>query len=94
MKKHKWHKEIIAWANGATIQFNIGDGKWDDCIDNDPAWSPNTQYRIKPEPKKLIYLNVYKDTENIYFLANDDFEKFSEIYIGKIKLEDDDNGND
>lgn len=50
MKKPHVHAEcIIAWANGAEIQF-LGDlsGTWMDCT---PSWQSHIQYRIKPEPK-------------------------------------------
>jgi hypothetical protein len=51
--KHKHADLIIAWANGAEIQFNTGD-KWYDCIRNDPAWELNVEYRIKPEEMKPV----------------------------------------
>jgi hypothetical protein len=52
---HKWHKEIIAWANGQTIQFKTLAGEWDDIgIGDAPNFdSRNMQYRIKPEPPKF-----------------------------------------
>jgi len=51
MKKHKWHKEIKAWADGAEIEFYF-DGKWTNA--GDPEWNEDSEYRIKPQPKKRI----------------------------------------
>jgi hypothetical protein len=45
------HKDlIIAWANGADIEFYDGSiWKWVDSPSS-PSWYPTTQYRIKPTP--------------------------------------------
>lgn len=49
---HKWQKEIIAWANGATIQYLRDPGVRDQWCDVAvPIWSTTSQYRIKPEKK-------------------------------------------
>jgi hypothetical protein len=64
--KHKHYDLIIAWANGAKIQYLGWDveagemnrlfGKkletrvWIDC-DTTPNWYTDFEYRIKPEPK-------------------------------------------
>jgi hypothetical protein len=102
MAQHKWHKEIKAWADGAEIEsesyidddLNLG---WK--IDHYPNWHSNITYRIKPQPKEPQYLYVWldKDTELAQLethepkgVLEDDLYK----YIGKIKLEDNDNGND
>lgn len=45
--KHKHYDMIIAWADGATIQFLCGD-KWVDVNKNSPTWSPTETYRVKP----------------------------------------------
>ena len=48
---------VQALADGKTIQYSGGDGKW---YDADPCYfnlSPE-QYRIKPEPR-VIWLNEY-----------------------------------
>ena len=49
MKPHKWAKEIIAWANGAEIEYK--DGTWWDI--KQPNWHNDGEYRIKPQPKEL-----------------------------------------
>lgn len=49
--KHKHAELIKAWADGAIIQLKLGDDTWVDSVDNDPSWSVESEYRIKPEPK-------------------------------------------
>lgn len=49
--KHKHAELIKAWADGAIIQYKVGNDRWLYCYDNDPSWSNDTEYRIKPEPK-------------------------------------------
>lgn len=52
MKKHKHHKEIIAWANGESIQLLVsGTGGWEDIPI--PSWAPGSVYRVKPKFVKI-----------------------------------------
>lgn len=56
MTKHKWHKEIKAWADGAEIEMRYKgtDGKWSQWMkahteNSAPDWdSEIEEYRIKP----------------------------------------------
>lgn len=53
-KRHVHADLIIAWANGAEIEYRriVRRGtpdKWDDA--KQPAWDEHTAYRIKAEPK-------------------------------------------
>ena len=51
--KHKHADLIKQWADGAQIEWLGIDGNW--CsISGTPAWSIETVYRIKPEPKPDI----------------------------------------
>ena len=103
--KHKWHKEICAWANGAEIEGRLkhddyGEiwGKWH-FIKN-PTWEIDcAEYRIKPQPKEPQYLYVYGDFGKTMVSTYDgkDFmlsqinDQMAKLsYIGKIKLENDD----
>lgn len=53
--KHKWHKEIKAWADGAEIEyFSICIDEWVTCAGNRPSWHEHEQYRIKPQPKRFV----------------------------------------
>jgi hypothetical protein len=47
--KHKHYEFIVAWANGAKIQWKNDLHDWRDI--GDPAWINSYEYRIKPEPK-------------------------------------------
>ena len=101
--KHKWAKEIKAWADGAEIQFRIiGQDNWYDFNDDDVFVSVfdngAKEFRIKPQPKEPQYLYVYQLGFEYRFSS----EKKNEMqfsagmamynckYIGKIKLEQDD----
>ena len=44
----KWWDEIVAFKNGAQIQFFDG-GEWLDTVE--PCFDATTKYRIKPEKK-------------------------------------------
>lgn len=92
--KHKWHKEIKAWADGAEIECkDESDGikGWRECVF--PIWDEDerVEYRIKPQPKEPQYLYVYKETEHsdltIVETEIEDWYKDYTSYIGKIKLE-------
>jgi hypothetical protein len=54
--RHKFADVIIAWANGAKVQYRQKvDGVWHEWADTDyPAWDGfgyEVEYRVKPEPK-------------------------------------------
>lgn len=53
--KHKHCDLIVAWANGAQIQYIDGSGAWCDCFKNEPCWVEEDEYRIKPEPPAKVY---------------------------------------
>ena len=56
--KRKHSELIIAWANGAEVQYSHGKNIWFNT--NIPEWSDSVEYRIVPEPKPDIhtYLTV------------------------------------
>lgn len=58
-KPHKHAELIKAWADGAEIEWFDGD-EWKEIYE--PAWSPLTNYRIKPEPKPdvVMYARVHE----------------------------------
>jgi hypothetical protein len=90
MTKHKWHKEIKAWADGAEIEFKLENAWWDAGI---PEWNEDGEYRIKPQPKEPQYLYVWeekdRDNEIVFDHEPPSLIKEDEVYkyIGKIKLE-------
>ena len=90
MKPHKWAKEIKAWADGAEIESYAG--KCDDIWDAAPYpnWNDdNLKFRIKPTPKEPQYLYVYADEGGINFSQWHTEFTNGVPYIGKIKLEQD-----
>jgi hypothetical protein len=98
MTKHKWHKEIKAWADGAEIEWRYFDtDSWMPYCNNYPVWHNNEyEFRIKPQPKEPQYLYVYrnkstgeKEFRDIYTFV-DTIPNALFIYLGKIKLEVDD----
>ena len=60
--KHKWHKEIKAWADGAEIQHNNLKGDWIDV--KTPAWSQGLEFRIKPQSKSDTSIAVLERDYN------------------------------
>ena len=91
--KHKWYKEIQAWSDGAKIEFyHSSYAKWVDAPDN-PDWSGDINFRIKPQPKKPQYLYVYNKGSlnkfDFYCSLNElsGMDARTHQYIGKFKLE-------
>lgn len=92
--KHKWHKEIKAWADGAEIESKFSyiadedDPEW--YLDRYPDWdNEDIKYRIKPQPKEPQYLYAYEDLQwDLYSYKLCRRKGDFGTYIGKIKLED------
>lgn len=55
-KPHKHAAMIKAWAEGAKVQVQTYDGKWND-ITGTPRWQGDA-YRVKPEEPKLIKVEL------------------------------------
>jgi hypothetical protein len=59
-KPHKHKSLIVAWSDGAIIQYwntYATVPHWVDVVDNKPEWDEGTEYRIKPEkeyPKSTL----------------------------------------
>jgi len=91
--KHKWHKEIKAWADGAEIESKFSyiadedDPEW--YIDRFPDWdNDDIKFRIKPQPKEPQYLYAYYLAGKLEWSVNRWSDDFKYEYLGKIKLED------
>jgi hypothetical protein len=64
MNKHKWYNEIVAWAEGKTIQYKSRDTSvWQDyTCSNTPSFNGEIQFRVKPNTVKYrLYLCNYTD---------------------------------
>lgn len=70
-QRHKHADLIIAWANGAIIQFkrNITEG-WIDCRNNEPSWRDGHEYRIKPPPMVKVYKYAFRDRMGVADVTN------------------------
>lgn len=64
MKKvpHKHAALIKAWADGALIEWRWI-GEWHPCAT--PAWSVDSEYRIKPEPNPDYLVSAYGYTKDV-----------------------------
>lgn len=65
------HAEVIkAWADGAEIEyFSNSYDKWIAVVNNNPCWSSNEKYRVKPKVTHKVG-NVYRFCDgNNYMLA-------------------------
>ena len=96
MKRHKWYNEIVAWAIGADIEYTYDDistsSYWITALET-PNWNCELyKFRIKPQPKEPQYLYVYKRLNggNICFSEKNNWCQKTFLYLGKIKLEVDD----
>ena len=86
--KHKWHKEIKAWADGAEIEA-CSAGIW--FSTDYPNWDVNNEFRIKPQPKekKYLYVIVFNGmSEKVRFATKAELG-FGEFVMGKIEVQDD-----
>lgn len=71
--REKYKDVIIAWANGETIQFRMGN-TWKD-IEGTPLWEEGNEYRVKPKTK-VFYLGLESDKDGVQVT-----NKFSNIEI-------------
>lgn len=61
-KPHKHKDLIIAWANGAEIEFfDDLSRRW--YYTDRPVWGDHTQYRIKPEPKPDVVKYMFVEAK-------------------------------
>ena len=92
MAKHKWHKEICAWADGAVIEQTLekasGWTDWHDVV-TPTFYTSGAEFRIKPQPKEPKYLYVINNWGSLRLSETKEL-RLNESYVGKIKLEIDD----
>lgn len=74
--RHKHADLIIAWANGAEIEWNHDSG-W--CTVTNPSWDTCTEYRIKPkEDEYQVFRDALRKGKIIQHY-NDMFSKWEDI---------------
>ena len=83
-RKHAF--EIMAWANGAEIEYKVHNGGW--VALEHPSWDDHNEYRIKPKQPVVRWKCAYKST-NGYWTETDCFYTDEEIKQCKLhtKLE-------
>jgi len=62
--RHKHADLIIAWANGAVIEYLNSFGEWE--IGAMPSWNTTFEYRIKPAPMVLFAAVVGLSIEQLH----------------------------
>jgi hypothetical protein len=92
------HAELIhAWADGASIQLQCRDGRWEDL--DFPSWDCDGTYRLKPQKQKPVvfyidanYLNCLKDkitttvTKTVHDTIKVEFDSETQKLISVEKL--------
>lgn len=82
-QRHKHADAIIAWANGAEIEYrNYPTASWVSAgVLNELGWYENYEYRVKPPAKKYrVALFKYPGVEAVVSVANseEDAERYEE----------------
>jgi len=82
--KHKHYDLIVAWANGATIEFFARrQGEWRPAYN--PTWDVDMEYRIKPEPKpdsvKIRKLTYNADIDCVLLQSMSDARDANMMFI-------------
>lgn len=76
-EKHIHHDLIVAWAKdpkGCIIQVKDSFNKWNDTLENNPAWITFCKYRIKPKTKEVQRWKwVVKSMVGDYFVTDAEY---------------------
>ena len=76
-EKHIHHDLIVAWAKdpkGCVIQVKDSFNKWNDTLENNPAWITFCKYRIKPKTKEVQRWKwVVKSMVGDYFVTDAEY---------------------
>lgn len=82
-ERHKHYDCIVAWANGAEIEYECPDGHWTSA-GKVPTWNPHYQYRVKPEEKKKVkrWLWVYLDVDSVPCIGDRFMTEEEAVYAG------------
>lgn len=74
-EKHIHHDLIVAWAKdpkGCIIQVKDSFNKWNNTLENNPAWITFCKYRIKPRTKEVQRWKwVVKDHDGKTYFVTD-----------------------
>lgn len=86
MTKHKHYDCIVAWAEGAQIEYRNNSCCWTDVIGT-PLWNLNNEYRIK---KEAVIETVYFKMESHPLIGTrySEFKPDMELWHLKITYQD------
>lgn len=65
--RHKHHKEIKAWADGAEIEWTYSGTIWQQT--NIPSWFEDYKYRVKPAEPVYEWVWVYSIKQQGYLMT-------------------------
>ena len=85
--KHKWHKEIKAWADGAEIEQYHSILGWIVFDGHRDHFFEANEYRIKPQPKQPKYLYAYIFNGTAMLTETHSGAANGGRYIGKIEVQ-------
>lgn len=74
---HKHAAVIKAWADGAEVQYKLGD-EWKLLESKHPGWLNDNEYRIKPQTIKYR-VALMKGKDYCHTLTADDFQDENQI---------------
>lgn len=75
-EKHIHHDLIVAWAKdpkGCVIQVKDSFNKWNDTLENNPAWITFCKYRIKPKEVQRWKWVVKDHDGKTYFVTDAEY---------------------
>lgn len=75
-QKHIHHDLIVAWAKdpkGCVIQVKDSFNKWNDTLENNPAWITFCKYRIKPKEVQRWKWVVKDHDGKTYFVTDAEY---------------------
>lgn len=82
-KPHKHADVIKAWADGQTVQFSNGTGKWHDADPFNHTFNWHFTYRIKPETSDLEKYGV--EVGDVWLL--EESSTFFNVIITEVRSE-------
>ena len=90
-KRHKWADVIVAWSEGAEIEWKYpeeDENEWV-IVKGMPYWNDDKDFRIKPQPKEPQYLYAFIGINGIGLATEWNINSKCAL-LGKIKLDQDD----
>ena len=79
-QRHKYADVIIAWANGAEIEYRLGPHeRWSKSTS--PSWQEDCEYRVKPPARKYrVALFRFSSEATSRYTACTDIQEEADSY--------------